>query len=398
MILSNRFHTQEKVVLAGLCTPDVDKDIFEEDMHEMRLLCETAGAEVVATVRQYRERAATGTFLGSGKLREIKSLMSMYGASTLVIDSQLAPGQVKAIEQIVQGKVIDRSQLILDIFAMHARTAEARLQVELAQMRTLYPRLTHAWSHFSQQVGGIGTRGPGEKQLEVDRRLVQNKITDLNRKLAKIEKSRTVQRGGRDSVFKTALVGYTNVGKSSIFNALCKASVHVENKLFATLDTTTRRTWIPGAGVIVVSDTVGLLRKLPHHLVASFRSTLSEVREADLLLVVMDASSLWIEQQMKTVESVLLDLQAEKVERIFIFNKIDLVDDPFRLKQLTLDWPEAMFVTAFSKDDIDRLKKAIGEAVLRFRKERRREELIAGTTKIFLPEEKPYLGGAPYIE
>ena len=190
---------REKVVLAGLRTPEMDKELFEEDMQEMEQLCETAGATVVATLRQHRERVVTGTYLGWGKLKEIKSIMATNGASTLVIDTHLAPGQIKAIEQIVQGKVIDRGQLILDIFAMHARTAEARLQVELAQMRMLYPRLTHAWTHFSQQVGGIGTRGPGEKQLEVDRRLVQNKITDLKRKLAKIENGRTIQRGGRGS-------------------------------------------------------------------------------------------------------------------------------------------------------------------------------------------------------
>ncbi|MBN1577504.1 MAG: GTPase HflX, partial [Chitinispirillaceae bacterium] len=268
MPMRNLANPREKVVLAGLITPDMDKLVFEEDMHEMEQLCATAGAAVVATFRQHRERVATGTYLGWGKLKEIKAAMASHGATTLVIDAHLAPGQIKTIENTVQGKVIDRGQLILDIFAMHARTAEARLQVELAQLRMLYPRLTHAWTHFSQQVGGIGTLGPGEKQLEVDRRLVQNKITDLKRKLAKIESGRTIQRGGRGSIFKAALVGYTNVGKSSLFNALCNSSALVEDKLFATLDTATRRAWIPGTGIIVVSDTVGLLRKLPHHLVA----------------------------------------------------------------------------------------------------------------------------------
>jgi GTP-binding protein HflX len=380
--------SHEKVVLAGLLTPEMDKALFEEDMHEMQQLCETAGAVVVASFRQRRQRIATGTFLGWGKLKEIKGTMRSHQAATLVIDAHLAPGQIKTIEQVIQGKVIDRGQLILDIFAMHARTAEARLQVELAQMRMLYPRLTHAWTHFSQQVGGIGTRGPGEKQLEVDRRLVQKKITDLKRKLAKIETGRTIQRGGRGGVFKAALVGYTNVGKSSLLNALCGSRVLVEDKLFATLDTATRRTYIPGAGTIVVSDTVGLLRKLPHHLVASFRSTLSEVSEAHLLLLVMDASGCWIEQQMATVEQVLVDLKADKIARLVVFNKIDLVDDPFTRKRLSIAWPDALFVSAFSKSTVSDLKEAIAGAVRHFNRERRKDHLIIHATKKYLYNDK----------
>ncbi len=386
--MNKKMIPREKVVLAALMTPDMDASLFEEDMHEMQQLCETAGATVVATFRQNRERIVTGTYLGWGKLNEIKSAMRSHDATTLVIDAHLAPGQIKAIENAIQGKVIDRGQLILDIFAMHARTAEARLQVELAQMRMLYPRLTHAWTHFSQQVGGIGTRGPGEKQLEVDRRLVQSKITDLKRKLAKIEKGRTIQRGGRSAMFKVALAGYTNVGKSSLFNALCGTSVLVEDKLFATLDTATRRAYIPGAGTIVVSDTVGLLRKLPHHLVASFRSTLGEVNESHLLLLVMDASSAWIEQQMKTVEQVLADLQADTIARLLIFNKIDLVADPFVRKRLSIAWPDALFVSAFSKDDIGRLKSAIAEAVVHYENERRKDDLIVRTSKSYLRDEQ----------
>lgn len=373
----------EKVAIAGLLTPDVDRELFEEDMHEMEQLCRTAGAQVIGTFRQQRERVATGTYLGYGKLNEIKGIMKEHDASTLVIDATLAPGQIKAIEQIVQGKVIDRGQLILDIFAQHAKTAEARLQVELAQMRTLYPRLTHAWSHFSQQAGGIGTRGPGEKQLEIDRRLVQSKITDLKRKLSRIEKSRVIQRGGRDSMFKTVLVGYTNVGKSSLLNALCGSTVLVEDKLFATLDTATRRSFIPGVGNIVVSDTVGLLRKLPHHLVASFRSTLSEVQEAHLLLLVMDASSTWIDQQLSTVNQVLADLEATDIPRLMIFNKFDLVNDPFTKKKLSIDYPEALFVSSFNSGDIAELKKSIASSVANFTKLKSMDRIIANTTKQF---------------
>jgi len=376
----------EKVVLAALKTPDMDSELFEEDIHEMELLCRTAGASVVAVLRQNRERIATGTYLGIGKLNEIRSVMSSHDATTLIVDAQLAPGQVKAIENTVKGKVIDRAQLILDIFAMHARTAEARLQVELAQMRMLYPRLTHAWTHFSQQVGGIGTRGPGEKQLEVDRRLIKNKITDLKNRLEKIESGRTIQRGGRGSMFRAALVGYTNVGKSSLLNALCRSSVTVEDKLFATLDTATRRSWVPGAGPIIISDTVGLLRKLPHHLVASFRSTLGEVREAHLLLLVMDASSVWTEQQMKTVQEVLVELGADTIPRLTVFNKTDLVDDPFRRKQLSIAWPDALFISAHSKEDISRLREAIGNEVALDLDRRRKDDLIARTSKALLPQ------------
>lgn len=384
---------REKAVIAGLLTPNMDRSLFEEDMNEMELLCDTAGAEVAGVFRQQRSCIATGTYLGVGKLREIKSAMRTSDATTLVIDAHLAPGQIKAVEKIVQGKVIDRGQLILDIFAMHARTAEARLQVELAQMRMLYPRLTHAWTHFSQQVGGIGTRGPGEKQLEVDRRLVQKRITDLKRKLSKIERGRVIQRGGRGALFQAALVGYTNVGKSSLLNALCGSSVLVENKLFATLDTSTRRSYIPGAGTIIISDTVGLLRKLPHHLIASFRSTLTEVSEANLLLVVMDASSCWNEQQMATVEEVLADLDAGGIPRLIVFNKADRIDDPFSRKKLMLQWPDALFTSVFDKDSIGALKTAIAESVREFTSARKKDDLILHTTSRYLRNDVPV--GAP---
>jgi GTPase len=371
----------EKVIIAGLMTANEDPRLFEEDMQELKLLCGTAGAKILATFTQRRDSPVASTFIGSGKLEEIKAALVAGGAQTLVIDAQLSPGQVRNIEKIIEAKVIDRSQLILDIFAMHARTNEARIQVELAQMRTLYPRLTHAWTHFSQQVGGIGTRGPGEKQLEVDRRLVQNKISDLKRRLDKIEKHRIVQRQGREGVFKAALVGYTNVGKSSLLNALCGADVLVKNKLFATLDTSTRRAYIHGAGSIVISDTVGFLRKLPHHLVASFRSTLSVVNEADLLIVVMDASSEFTDQQLATVNNVLLELDAVTVPKLMVFNKIDLMDDPFTRKRLSIAHPDALFVSAFNKEDIARLKGAIGQAVLAVEKERRIEQMVQKRTR-----------------
>jgi GTPase len=371
----------EKVVLAGLQTIGEEPRQFEEDMQEMRMLCTTAGAEVTASVVQKRDTPVASTFLGSGKLNEIRSVMKETDARTLIIDGQLSPGQIRNIEKIVKRKVVDRSQLILDIFAMHAQTNEARIQVELAQMRMMYPRLTHAWTHFSQQVGGIGTRGPGEKQLEVDRRLVQRKISDLKQKLHKVEKTREIQGKSRNNIFKASLVGYTNVGKSSLLNALCGSGVRVEDKLFATLDTATRRAYIPGAGTIIVSDTVGFLRKLPHQLVASFRSTLRVVSEANLLIIVMDASSEWSDQQFVTVKNVLDELDAASIPQLLVFNKMDLVTDPFLRKRLTIAYPDAIFISAFDKDCIRLFREQIAHAVINFEKEKRVSDIIKKKTK-----------------
>ncbi|NLE00836.1 MAG: GTPase HflX [Fibrobacter sp.] len=385
-MIENKVHT-EKIVLAGLLLSSVDSKLFEEDMQEMRMLCETAGAFVISTIIQRRESPVASTFLGMGKLEEIKRTMKESSAKTLVIDAQLSPGQIRNIEKIVDGKVIDRGQLILDIFAKHARTNEARIQVELAQMKLLYPRLTHAWTHFSQQVGGIGTVGPGEKQLEVDRRLVKNKISDLNDKLKKIEKNRVTQKKGRNNIFQAVLVGYTNVGKSSLLNAISGSDVFVENKLFATLDTSTRRTFLPGAGNIIISDTVGFLRKLPHQLVASFRSTLSVVSDANLLLIVVDGSSEWVGQQLKTVHTVLDELKAGEIPSLLVFNKMDLVTDVFVKKQLMLEYPDALFVSTFNKDDIAQFKAQIASNVIEFEKNKKISEIIHRETKKTVPDE-----------
>jgi len=372
----------EKIVLSGLLTPGMDKDLFEEDMQEMAMLCRTAGADILETFIQRMERPSAATFIGQGKLDEIHQYMLQSGCKTLVLDAELSPGQIHNIEKVIEGKVIDRSQLILDIFAQHARTNEARIQVELAQLRTLYPRLTHAWSHFSQQVGGIGTRGPGEKQLEVDRRLVQNKIADLKRKLKKVERSRETQRKQREICIRLTLVGYTNVGKSTLLNALSGSNVFVENKLFATLDTATRRTYIPRIGNVVISDTVGFLRKLPHHLVASFKSTLEVVREADILLIVMDASSRWSDQQFATVNNVLDELGARDNHRLVIFNKSDLVSNPFERKKIGLSFPGSLMVSAFSTGDMQLLKEKIQAVVDEFNRQKKITTIIKRETKI----------------
>jgi GTPase len=373
----------ERVILAGLKTTDIDPALFEIDMKEMHMLCATAGAQVMETVVQRRDSPAASTFMGEGKLAEIAALMKRTQSSSLVMDAPLSPGQVRNIENIIHKKVIDRGQLILDIFAQHARTNEAKIQVELAQMRTLYPRLTHAWTHFSQQVGGIGTRGPGEKQLEVDRRLIQKKISDLKDRLKKIDKSRATQSKARSGLFKVTLVGYTNVGKSSLLNALSGSDCLVENKLFATLDTATRRTFIPGIGDIVISDTVGFLRKLPHHLVASFKSTLGVVSEADLLLVIADGSSPWSSHQLATVGEVLDDLAARDVPRLLVFNKMDLVTDPFERKSLSVAHPHALFVSALSQSDMQEVKRHIGQTIASLKRERSMEDIIQHTTREF---------------
>jgi GTP-binding protein HflX len=376
-----RDNEAEKVVIAALQTSDIQPELFDEDIGEMQMLCETAGAEVIATVIQKRDRPVTSTFIGEGKLVEIKEMMKNAGATTLIIDAQLAPGQVRNIEQIIGAKVIDRGQLILDIFAAHARTNESKIQVELAQMRMLYPRLTHAWSHFSKQYGGLGTRGPGEKQLEVDRRLVQKKIADLKERLEKVEKDRVTQRKKRSNIFQIAIVGYTNVGKSSMLNRLCGSDILVENKLFATLDTSTRKVYIPGAGEIVITDTVGFLRKLPHHLVASFKSTLSVIQDAQLLIVVLDASSFWVAQQAQTVNDVLHDLGVEGIPQMRVFNKVDLVEDPFVKKQLSIDYPDATFVSTFNKEDMVELKSLIGKEVVRYENDKKAAEIIYQKSK-----------------
>ena len=371
----------EKIILSAFHFSYEDQKLFDEDIAEMVMLCRTAGAKVVDTIIQKGSKPRAATYLGTGKLKEISEKMKENSCTTLVVDAELTPAQIRNIERIISGKVLDRNQLILDIFAIHAKTNEAKIQVELAQMNILYPRLTHAWSHFSKQVGGIGTRGPGEKQLEVDRRLVQKKISDLKKRLKKIERSREIQRSGRNDIYKATLVGYTNVGKSTILNALSGSDVLVENKLFATLDTATRKLFIDPIGDIIISDTVGFLRKLPHQLVASFRSTLEVVNEADILLIIMDASSNWSMQQLETVDSVLDELKVEKKNRLIIFNKCDLLTDSLRKKDLLIKYPEALFVSAFQKETMDNLKSIIKESVEQISREREKARIVAQKTR-----------------
>jgi GTP-binding protein HflX len=280
----------------------------------------------------------------------------LHDAQVLIFDEDLTPAQGRNLERDLGVRVIDRSELILDIFARRAKTREAMLQVELAQLEYILPRLTKMWEHFGRLGGGIGTRGPGETQLEVDRRRVRQRISMLKKKLKGIDREREIQCRGRIDFFRAALVGYTNAGKSTIFNALTRAGVLAEDKLFATLDTTTRQVVLPGNQKILLSDTVGFIRKLPHHLVASFRATLMEVRDADLIIHVVDGSHPMHEQQMRTVEEVLGEIMTCEVPRLVVLNKSDLFADDLTDCGLRLRHPDAEILSAVDQEDIDRLR------------------------------------------
>lgn len=296
----------------------------EEHLQELERLADTAGAEVVGSLTQLLDRPNPSTYLGAGKLEELTALATERDASLLIFDDELSPSQAKNVEDAVGKRVMDRAELILDIFATRARSSEARMQVELAQLEYMLPRLTRMWTHLEKFRGGIGMRGPGETQLETDRRLIGHRIRVLRERLADVQRSRAVQRHSRKQFFRGALVGYTNAGKSSVLRALSHApEVFVEDRLFATLDPLTREVALNDQQRMVVTDTVGFIRKLPHHLVASFRATLEEVLEADLLLHVVDASHPFWEEQREVVEEVLADLGAREKDVVYVFNKID---------------------------------------------------------------------------
>ncbi|MGD8394462.1 MAG: GTPase HflX [Candidatus Eiseniibacteriota bacterium] len=329
---------------------------WKESLEELGALVDTAGAQVVTTVVQPHGRLNPRTLVTKGKAREIKEEAGKHQVDLVVVDHDLSPAQQRNLEELTGRKVVDRSMVILDIFAFRARTHEARIQVELAQLEYVLPRLTRMWQHLSRTGGGIGTRGPGETQLEVDRRRVREKIAILKRRLARVERERTVQRKRRQAAFRIALVGYTNAGKSTLFNALTRSEVFTEDRLFATLDATTRKLVLPGRHTVLVSDTVGFIRNLPHHLVASFRSTLAEVIEADLLIHVVDASSAAVMQHIASVHQVLEDLDCLSTPRVLVFNKIDLMDRlDVRLMGLRASHPGSLAVSSLSRQNLDRL-------------------------------------------
>lgn len=313
----------EKAVMVGVISQQQTEDQVEEYLDELAFLAETAGAAVVKRFTQKLTAPHPKSFVGTGKLKEIIEYVKKNEVSMVIFDDELSPSQTRNIENsFKEVKVLDRSNLILDIFAKRARTAAAKTQVELAQYEYLLPRLTRMWTHLSRQKGGIGMRGPGETEIETDRRIIRDKIALLKSKLEKIDKQKATQRKGRQQMIRAALVGYTNVGKSTLMNLLSKSDVFAENKLFATLDTTVRKI-VVGNLPFLLSDTVGFIRKLPHHLVDSFKSTLDEVREADILLHVVDISHPNFEEQIQTVNETLAEMGAKDKPTVMIFNKID---------------------------------------------------------------------------
>ncbi len=362
---------QEKAILVGLITQNETEEQEKEYLEELQFLVETAGGLTQKWFTQKMFRPDRATYVGTGKLEEINAYVQSEEIDMVVFDDELSPSQVRNLENELKVKILDRSNLILDIFARRAQTAQAKTQVELAQLQYLLPRLTRMWTHLERQKGGIGMRGPGETQIESDRRMILTKIALLKDKLKQIDRQNETQRKNRAALVRVALVGYTNVGKSTIMNVLSKSEVFAENKLFATLDTTVRKVVIENLPFLL-SDTVGFIRKLPHHLVECFKSTLDEVREADILVHVVDVSHPNFEDHINTVNETLKDLGAIDKETITVFNKIDAykptenVDADEELKPLSLNdfkksWMSknkntTIFISALNKENVDEFR------------------------------------------
>jgi GTP-binding protein HflX len=372
-------HKEERAILVGLVHKDQTEEQLQEYLDELAFLAETAGARAVKRFTQKLSHPDSRSFVGKGKLEEIRNYIQGRNIRVIIFDDELNGSQITNIEKTLDVKTIDRSDLILDIFARRAKTAQAKAQVELAQYQYLLPRLRGMWKHLERLGGGIGTRGPGETEIETDRRIVRDKISLLRKKLADIDKQSFTQRKERGEFIRVALVGYTNVGKSTLMNLLSKRSVFAENKLFATLDTTTSKVVFENTPFLL-SDTVGFIRKLPHHLVESFKSTLDEVREADILLHVVDISHPAYEEQMGTVNKTLQELNAFDKPTLTIFNKMDLYEEKTfdkwleesTKKEILNDLEErwhretfgnAVFISATEKRNVDELRKKILDKV-----------------------------------
>ncbi len=352
---------KERCILIGLARDMQNRWDVEDHLSELKSLAQTSGAEVIETFIQKRQAPDSAYFIGKGKLEEIAFFIEQNDVDLVIFDDELSPAQVRNIEKILIKKVIDRSGLILDIFALHARSRQARVQVELAQLNYLLPRLTRQWQHLSRQVGGIGTKGPGETQLETDRRMVRERISHLKNSLRRIEHQRKTQRKQRGQFFRVALIGYTNAGKSTLLNTLSGADVLIEDKLFATLDTTVRRVDIDKNATILLSDTVGFIRKLPHHLVASFQTTLAEASEADLLMHLVDISHPHFEDHIRVVHNLLEQLHIQNKKQLLVFNKVDLLSASPKLKQIHTSYPDALFISASRHLGLNTLKTRLRE-------------------------------------
>jgi GTP-binding protein HflX len=372
---------QERAVLVGVVTPNMKIEKSQEYIDELAFLAQTAGAVVEKQFLQRLPHPSSRTYVGEGKLAEILEYITVREIDMVIFDDELSPSQLRNIQNELKVKILDRSNLILDIFANRATTAQAKYQVELAQAQYLLPRLTRMWTHLTKQKGGIGMRGPGETEIETDRRLLREEISKLKERLKQIDKQSATRRQNRDEKKRVALVGYTNVGKSTIMNLLSKSEVLVENKLFATLDSTVRKVVFENVPFLL-SDTVGFIRKLPHQLIESFKSTLDEVREADLLLHVVDISHENFEEQLNLVNSTLLEIGASNKKQLLIFNKIDQLkeplepDDPFGeetehltyIEKLKNTWMakengQVIFISATKKVNIDELRTKIIAAI-----------------------------------
>jgi len=372
----------EKAVLIGIITQDQDEETSKEYLDELEFLTYTAGGEVVKRYTQKMTMPNPKTFIGSGKMQEVTEFVKENDIGTVIFDDELSPAQERNISKILNCKILDRTNLILDIFAQRAQTSYARTQVELAQCQYLLPRLKGMWTHLERQKGGIGMRGPGETEIETDRRIVRDKISLLKAKIKTIDKQMAVQRGNRGKLVRVALVGYTNVGKSTLMNVISKSDVFAENKLFATLDTTVRKVVI-GNLPFLVSDTVGFIRKLPTQLVESFKSTLDEVREADLLLHVVDISHSNFEEHIESVNQILDEIDSKDKPTIMVFNKIDAYEaEPFDEDDLIAERTEAnfsidewkktwmakigdnaLFISALNKENMDEFRKRVYKEV-----------------------------------
>ncbi len=345
----------------GVYGPSTPRIIAEEYLDELELLTHTAGGITVDKVLQNRTQPDPSSYVGSGKLKELKRIVGDKKIDSLIFDDDLSPTQIRNIEEQTKAKVLDRSGLILDIFASRAQTAAAKTQVELAQLQYLLPRLTRFWTHLSRQQGGIGTRGPGETQIETDRRLIDKRISTLKDKLDKLDQQRQTQRKGRTGNTRISLVGYTNAGKSTLMNSLTETEVLAENRLFATLDSTVRRHKIENYDILL-SDTVGFIRKLPHDLIESFKSTLDEVREADILLHVVDSSSRMVQDYIDVVDETLEEMEANDKKTVIVFNKIDAIETS-RITELKRAYPNAVFISAERGIGLSKLEDRVQELI-----------------------------------